>query len=311
MRSKRKYLGIGSAILACAFALSAVLPSSAQDTSVIIRTLRSGADFRVRVQAAFALGNTRDASMRRHLERALREPNPAVRAAAATALGRLGDARARRALRRARRDDSAAVRMQVTRSLEMLSSTATVAPTAARRVPSGSGGIYPATVTIPRANEISWPRIRYVVVLGDVENQSNYRNAEPLLGDFRSHVRRNLNLLRGVAVFESARAIPAQARRQIQRRSLPTLRLDGNLVNVNRSRRAREVLVRCEVNLVVLTEPGRDLRGMMSGAATGSEVLRRAGRREQETRLAGQALSAAVRSAMSSASSALHRAAHP
>lgn len=166
-------------------------------------------------------------------------------------------------------------------------------------------------MTIPRANEISWPRIRYVVVLGDVENQSNYRNAEPLLGDFRSHVRRNLNLLRGVAVFESARAIPAGARRQISRRSIPTLRLDGNLVNVNRSRRAREVLVRCEVNLVVLTEPGRDLRGMMSGAATGSEVLRRAGRREQETRLAGQALSAAVRSAMSSASSALHRAAHP
>ena len=113
MRSKRKYLGIGSAILACAFALSAVLPSSAQDTSVIIRTLRQGADFRVRVQAAFALGNTRDASMRRHLERALREPNPAVRAAAATALGRLGDARARGALRRARRDDSAAVRMPV------------------------------------------------------------------------------------------------------------------------------------------------------------------------------------------------------
>ena len=276
---------------------------------MIIRTLRQGADFRVRVQAAFALGNTRDPRNRRHLERALRENNPAVRAAAATALGRLGDARARRALRRARRDDSAAVRMQVTRSLEMLEAGTTQAPSAARRVPSGGNGIYPATVTIPRADQIPWPRIRYVVVLGDVENQSNYRGAEPLLGDFRSHVRRNLNLLRGVAVFESSSAIPAQARRQIQRRGLPTLRLDGNLVNVNRSRRAREVLVRCEVNLVVLTEPGRDLRGMMSGAATGSEVLRRAGRREQEVRLAGQALSAAVRSAMSSAPSALQRAA--
>ncbi len=283
----------------------------AQDRNVLVRALRSGSDFRTRVQAAFALGNTGDRAMRSHLERALRESDPAVRAAAATALGRLGDPRARRALRRARRDSSAAVRMQAQRSLELLESGARAAPaadpTAARRVRTGDG-VYASAITIPRAREVHWPRVRYVVVMGEMANQSDFRDATPLLGDLREQVRRGLRLLRGVAFFESSEALSAEARREVRRRRLPLLRLDGNLMEVNRRRQGRELSVRCSVNLVLVTEPGRDLRGMLTGAATGSEPTQR-NRNAQVQRLAQQALTAAVRSAMSSAPSALRAAA--
>ncbi|HJK93939.1 MAG TPA: HEAT repeat domain-containing protein, partial [Polyangiaceae bacterium LLY-WYZ-15_(1-7)] len=108
-------------LAALALAGLVALPGSAQDARTMIRTLAEGDDFRVRVQAAFAMGNTRDSVFRPHLERALRDRNPAVRAAAATALGRLGDRRALGALRRARRDRSASVRMQAERSIRTLS----------------------------------------------------------------------------------------------------------------------------------------------------------------------------------------------
>lgn len=287
--------------------LCAVVPSSAQDRRTLSRLLREGADFRVRVQAAFAIGNTRDASMRTHLERALqRDSNPAVRAAAATGLGRLGTARALPSLRRARRDTSAAVRMQVERSITTLTalSATPTAPTAAPRTPS-SGGFYPTVTTMPSAGQIAWPRMRYVVVVGDMANRSGFASST-MASQLRAEVARNLALLRGVAVL-SAPADRAQ-QRQIRRRNLPQLRLEGNVAVVERTSRRRELSVRCEVSLVLLDEPQRNIRGMLSGAATGTEERRR-NRNQQEQRLAQQALSAAVRSAMSSASSALSRAA--
>ncbi|MEM6958428.1 MAG: HEAT repeat domain-containing protein [Myxococcota bacterium] len=308
-RRQQGRLARAARLLALGLVVLAALPGIAQERNVMLRTLRSGSDFRVRVQAAFALGNTGDASVRPALERALRESNPAVRAAAATALGRLGDRRARRALRRARRDSSASVRMQAQRALERLEENSeAAAPQRGRRVRTGDG-VYPAAVTIPRADSIAWPRVRYVVVMGDVADRSNFRGAEPLLSEFRTELRRQLRLVRGVAVFESSSDVDQAARRQIDRRRIPSLRLDGNLLQVERQRRRRELSVRCAINLVLLTEPGRDLRGMLSGAATGSEAPR-ANRREQEQRLAGQALGAAIRSAMSSAPRALSAAAN-
>lgn len=299
-------------VLAVALALLCVAGAfhvGAQDRNVMIRTLRDGDDFRVRVQAAFAMGNTRDATYRPHLERALRDSNPAVRAAAATALGRLDDRRAVRALRRARRDSSAAVRMQVERSLRTLSEASEAdVPSGSPRVRTGSG-TYPAVTVMPSAADIVWPRVRYVVVMGDVSDRSNFRGAEPLLSTLRQEVRRSLRLLRGVAVFDSPEQVGSSDAREISRRRLPQLRLDGSLVNVDRNRARSEVSVRCEISLMLSTQPGRDLRGMLNGAATGSEVPRR-DQNAQFLRLAEQALGAAVRSAMSTAPTALLAAAN-
>jgi hypothetical protein len=120
-------------------------------------------------------------------------------------------------------------------------------------------------------------------------------------------VLRNLRLVRGVRVFDNPSSLPDDARREIERRRLPKLRLEGNLVSVQRDARAVDVSVRCEVSLMVLDEPDRIMRGMLQGAATGTDA-RRGPRDAQERRLAEQALAGAVRSAMSNADSAFTRA---
>jgi HEAT repeat protein len=92
-------------VLALVFARTPEI--GAQDRSALTRVLLRGDDFRIRVQAAFALGATNDPSVVPSLERALRDTEPAVRAAAATALGRIGAPRALPALEAARNDSSA------------------------------------------------------------------------------------------------------------------------------------------------------------------------------------------------------------
>lgn len=278
-----------------------------QDRSALIRSLRTARDFRVRVQVAFALGNTRDPAMRRPLERALRDENPAVRAAAATALGRLGSRDALRALRRARRDSAASVRAQAERSIGTLTGASSMGagPMIATPRRRGAGGVFPDVSVVPQANSISWPRVRYVVVLGRMANRSSFRGGDALAARMRSEVLRNLSVLRGVAVFQNDDALDRRATQQIRRRRLPKLHIEGNLTDVTPQRRRSELSVRCAVSLMLLANG--DLRGAMSGAATGSESRRGGG--EQEQRLAQQALTAAIRSAMSQAPSALQRAA--
>lgn len=311
VRARRSLWARAAVALACLAVLLAVGPGVAQDRAALIRALSEASDFRVRVQAAFGMGNTRDAAYRPHLERALRDTNPAVRAASATALGRLGDGRAIASLRRAERDDSAAVRMQAQRAIERLeqgdgppTSTAP-ATTASSAPPPTATGFMPSVTVVPEARRVSWPTIRYAVVLGNMDHRTRHPGADRLVNKMRDEVMSSLVVLRGVAVFSNAEAIREEATREMRRRRIPKLTLDGNLVRVDAQRGRSELSVRCEVNLTLVEEG--NLRGMLSGAATGSEPPRRENR-DQQQRLAEQALSAAVRSAMSDAPTALARA---
>lgn len=288
-----------------ALVFGAVEMGAAQDIRALTRALHNARDFRVRVQAAFALGNTRQASNRGALERALRDNNPAVRAAAATALGRLGSVAAIPALRRASRDSSASVRMQAQRSITTLrEANQPTQPDRAPRANQGGRGFYPTVTVVPQANQIAWGRVRYAVVLGTMANRTNYRGGEQLADAMRGEVMTTLNLVRGVAVFRTPNEIDSRAQREIRRRRIPKLQLEGSVTAVQPRRARGELSVRCEVSLMLLDDG--NIRGMLSGAATGSEPPRRD--RAQTQRLAQQALSAAVRSAMSSAPSALARA---
>jgi len=294
-------------VIAAGLLLPVALPGHAQDTRTLIRVLNGEADFRVRVQAAFALGNTGNEAMVEPLARALRDQNPAVRAAAATALGRIGSRRALPALRRARRDSSAAVRMQVQSSIQSIRERggSSSQPTAAPRTRTGSG-MYPSIAIVPSEDRIPWSRIRYVAVLGDMGNRTRF-GGDSFARKLRNEVGAQLRAQRGIAVMPNARAIDATARRQIERRRLPKFRVDGNVMTVRRSRRGRDLSVRCEVSLMLLDDRQQSLRGEIRGAATGTEPRRRS--RDQLQRLADQALEGAVRSAMGNVRQAFHRAA--
>jgi hypothetical protein len=290
-----------------------MMPTHAQDRSALTRQLSSASDFRVRVQAAFALGNLRDESSIPALSRALGDSNPAVRAAAATAIGRIGSTRGLPALQRAQRDSSAAVRLQVERSIEMIRDAgeqhATARPTVGTSARRGTRvTAYPAIEIVPTEQSIPWPRVRYVVTLGEMENRSGFAN-EALEGVLRSEVTRQLNVVRGIAVMQSEIYIDDRAEREIRRRRIPNIRLDGNITRVQRQQRGRDLSVRCEISLILLDHAQRSLKGELRGAATGTEPRHPRNGSEQERRLAEQALSGAVRSAMSNATDAIARAA--
>jgi len=277
------------------------------DHSTVIRVLRTGRDFRARARAALALGSSNDRSVTPHLIAALDDRSAAVRAASATALGRLQDPRALTPLRARLSDDERIVRREAAQAIRRIEAATGGSPGArSGRRGRGRRERLPSIAVIPRARSVYWPRVRHVVVVGSMENRSRFRDdsLEQLL---TAEVNRSLLVLRGVAVFPAGQ-IPREAQRQIQRRNLNHLRLEGSVSRVDRSVRRRQLQVRCEVSLMLMDEPGRNMRGVLNGAATGSSP-RSGPRRTQEQRLARQALTGAVRSAMQGAARAISSAA--
>ncbi|MCA9536368.1 MAG: HEAT repeat domain-containing protein [Myxococcales bacterium] len=249
--------------------------------------LVQSSDFRNRTQAALALGRLADPRSRPALERALEsDSNPAVRAAAAVSLGKLGDRRAIAALRRAERDDSASVRRQAESAIAELRGEATPAPDAAPR-------------------PIDWRRVRHVVAIGQVSNNSSVGGAT-LVAPLRQGVLAGLGGVAGVAPFGDANDIGAEATQQIARRRIPRFRVDAVLSDVQRTERQGELRLRCSVNLTIYEEPSRNVLGMLSGSATAAEPMGQG--RDQELRMTTAALNAAVRSALTTAGSAFERA---
>lgn len=276
------------------------------DHSTVVRVLRTGRDFRARARAAIALGSSNDRAVVPELIQALADRSPAVRAAAATGLGRLQDPRALSALRARLSDREAAVRAEAAQAIRRIEAANGGHPGSATASRRRGRERLPSIAVVPRARDIVWPRVNYVVVLGSMENRSRFR--DDTLGDLlASEVSRNLLVLRGVATFHDGQ-IPPEAEREIQRRHLPKLRLEGSLNRVEPRIQSRQLTVRCEVSLMLMDDPGRNMRSILNGAATGASP-RSGARATQEHNLARQALSGAVRSAMQGAAHAISSAA--
>jgi hypothetical protein len=252
--------------------------------------LRSSRDFRVRAQAALALGREHDVKHAAALESALRDRDPLVRTAAATALGDIASLSSLPALRRATQDGTKSVVRQANVAIELIeiaNSSSTPRATQAKQKPS---------------------EIRYVLVVGDMHNESKYSGSEVprVLG---ASLWRELASLRSVSVLrtENEAAIAAAVRR-----GLPVLRLEGNVTQLESETEGEELSVHCEVSLIVMDDAGRTMRTVLKGAATGIEPRMGDGAKPvvaQTRRVAHRAVDGAVRSALRNASSAIENAA--
>lgn len=302
VRRRTAGLVLLSALVIALVIASGAPSTSAQDRSTVIRVLRESRDFRARVRAALALGSSADPAMAGPLAGALSDREAAVRAAAASGLGRLGNAEALPSLERALSDTSREVRDAAQRSIRAIrATTPAVAATPRASAPHASLRM-PSIAVLPSERDVDWGRVQYVVVVGALQNRSGF-DTDRLSSMFSREVQRHLVVLRGVATL--ADGTPnAAAEREITRRRLPRMRLEGSVNRVQRQAQGREVHVRCEVSLMLMDEPGRNIRAALNGAATGSEPASGA-RAAQEARLAGRALEGAVRSAMSGAARAI------
>lgn len=269
----RRYRQLALALLLSTLALSppAAQADSQQDRERVrqLVSLIGNRDFRVRVQACLSLGRVGGSGARSSLERALRDEQPAVRAAAAASLARLGDRAALPALRRAQADSAPVVRQQIEAAIRSLTRS---------------------------DDTVDWNAVRVAIGVGAMANRSQVRGDE-LRQAFRQFVLAELRASGSVAVVPEQP--PADLVAQISRRRLNRYFVEGTVSRVTREFEADgTVSVRAEISLMILSDPGRDLRMMLSGAAA-AEQSRDTFNPAAERQMQDRALEGAVRGAFS------------
>ena len=317
----RRSRGALAVVLLTVFALGSLDVSAvAQERGTLVRMLAEARDFRVRARAALALGSTGDASAVMPLSTALRDDDSsAVRAAAASALGSIGSSTALPALRAAAGDRSEDVRDAADEAIRALASSSGASSGrsggSTARSGSGSGapstgGRMPSVEVLPPSRDIDWGHTRYAVVTGSMENRSSFAHTG-LAAMLEREVHRGLVVLRGVAVIDGDVA-HADADREISRRSIPAFRMEGSISTIHRERRDGQTRVRCDVAILLMDEPGRNLRASLNASSTAMEetATGASARTAQERSLAEQALEAAAERAMGGTARALSAAAH-
>ena len=236
----RRAWGLLAFMLVISFAIGQAFAQSDR-TAYFVNLLNTSSSFRVRAQAALALGRV-DTSpeVRRALTTALSDSEPAVRAAAASAMERLGDRELLGALRAASgRERDATVRSAEERAIAALSRT----PDSSTDRPEPSG---PA---------------RYYVAIGSPGDRSSAFSAEQIR-TLRGFITETVGGLEGVRMAPDGES-NAAATRALRRNRLVGYYVETSIVQVDESGGG----VSARVSVILATYPSRDMRAMLSGSA--------------------------------------------
>ena len=203
----------------------------------LLGLLRSSDAFRVRAQAALSLGQLE----RTHrsvaaLERAVRDRHPAVRVSAITSLRRLESKKSLDVIERAVKDRNKSVRRAALEAVEALEAIG------------------------ERQRGPGEPE--YLVAVG-MPGAKAERVSRQMLFDARIFLSEQLIQLRGVELAPDDLS-PADVKAETARRRLHGFHLESSVVTLE----PRGAGVRAVVSIIVLSNPGRDMRGMLRGAAT-------------------------------------------
>ncbi|MCA9581774.1 MAG: HEAT repeat domain-containing protein [Myxococcales bacterium] len=287
--------------LALLLATASPAPLGAQDVQKLEALLRDAKDFRVRVRAAFSLGEMRSDRAVAALALGSADRHPAVRAASVASLGRIGSASAMPALRRASRDRSAVVRAQAQRSIRSLRGSSERSAMLASRE-----GIY----GLEGGPRVDWSRIDRVITLGEMRVASG-SGREDLREHLRATTLETLSSLPRTLVLARSTHLSPVLQKEIAKREITSIRLDGSITGCRARERSSRVTVRCEVSYMLFDAGERGLRGELRGAATSRQALSKGARSAQRGALARQALGGAIRSALTNADQGFQRVAAP
>jgi len=216
----------------------------------LLRLLGESSQFRVRAQAAVSLGSVDpNSKVVDGLIEALADDHPAVRAAAANSLGRLGDRRALEKLQRAARDREAPVSKAASAAI-------------ARLERSGGGGGAAGRASASGAARPQGPA-RFYVAIGKTAAKSKQVPAAAVAEANRA-VRDEVEGIAGVVVAPVGER-PAQAKAALRKRKLTGYFIESSVTSVESKPGGGS---RVAVSVIVATYPGRDMRAILSGAAT-------------------------------------------
>jgi hypothetical protein len=235
----------------------------------LIEQLRSGEDFRVRVQAALQLGKSMSPEAFAPLVAALDDQNASVRAAAVAALETLGDLRAIEPLKERRLDRSEAVRKQIKASLAELEAQA------------ASG------------------KAKVLVKLGIMKNGSGVKSNK-IESELAQASRRKLSELPGVRVLsENEASAPAG------KLGPPMVMVTGSIEQLKASREGSAIVYTAKVEYVLHTMPEQAIAAKVSGSASAQASEQEARDEARSAALRKEVLEAAIASALRRAPPAL------
>ncbi len=234
-----------AAVLVCLCAHGVALADARTD--FLVKMLATSSQFRVRAQAALALAaSPDDDKVSAALVKSLREDeHPAVRAASASALERAGT-RVATALRDALRDQDKTVRAAAKRALEEIE----------RGAPKATA------VVAPLPGDLNRGAIFYVGIGLPASKGSSL--SPTLLRTLRDYVSREVVQISGVRLAPETET-SATAEKQIKSQKMTGYFLDSSVTSLEIK---PDGSVRAQVSVIVGTYPGRDMRAMLSGAAT-------------------------------------------
>lgn len=216
-------------------------------TDFLVKMLATSSQFRVRAQAALALASSPgDDKVAAALVKALRgDDHPAVRAASASALEGAGTQVAT-ALRDALRDEDKTVRAAAKKALE--------------EIERGSPKSTPIVTPLP--GDVSRGAVFYVGVGTPATKAATL--SPVLLRTLREYVAREIVQISGVRLAPETET-PAAAEKQLKSQKMTGYFLDSSITSLEIK---PDGSVRAQVSVIVGTYPGRDMRAMLSGAAT-------------------------------------------
>lgn len=203
----------------------------------LLGLLQSSDAFRVRAQAALSLSQLeKSAKSVAALERAVGDRHPAVRVSAISALRRLEAKQALPVIERATKDRNKSVRRAALDAVGALEAL-------------GERQRGPGSPT-------------YLVAVGMPGTKSE-RVSRQMLFDARVYLSEQLLQLQGIELAPDDLS-PADAKREIANRGLHGFYLESSIVTLE----PKGAGVRAVISVIVLSYPGRDMRGMLRGAAT-------------------------------------------
>jgi hypothetical protein len=250
--------------LVLALGLPAGLARADSRTDFLVGRLHAD-DFKVRTNAALALGQTGDEAAIPHLCGALSDPKDVVRQAAAAALQRLGRPAAAGCLREhLHSETTVSVKAQIKRSLEAIEGGG------------GAGADAPKVVA----------NARYYVALSPVANQSGRPDGE-VASIVSGAVRAKLDELGGYQIAPDGES-PERARAAMTKRKLKGYYLSIRVEKLDYDGGN----LRVRVKVAVFTYPGKDLRGEVPAGLTQTGV--RPGDKSAEDNLMQMAAARAV-----------------
>ena len=242
----RRFSTLGLVALCWALAVNGPRVHADTRTDFLVRMLASSGQFRVRTQAALALGSRApEPAAVRALVSALKDEHPAVRSASAGALELLKDPSALAMLRGARKDRDGSVRSAVEHAIAALERAASASTAAA------------ASAQAEDASDST-----YYVAVGTPGGQAGL--PAPAMRTLRELVVRQVSELEGVRLAPENEN-QAAAAGVLRKNKLIGYYLDSAVTKIEQR---PDGALRAQVSVIVGTYPGRAMRVMLSGAAT-------------------------------------------